>query len=239
MARRGRSGTLIIVGLMWVGALALIYLAGLGIWNFLQGPTPDGEPTAVPGGDEWLYLLEGEHAQHWENVSDDRDIFTLENGILHIPGQYPLRYVAYTAREFEDFDLHLEFKLGFWSNSGVFLRSRPEAPVSRGFEVQVLDDHGYAAHKRGTGGIYDVVTPMFNMARPRGEWNSYDISVRGAEVTITVNGWKVIDTDFAQMTEPIGKFDTPYAELPQTGFLMLQDHGGSVWYRNIAIRPVG
>ena len=55
-------------------------------------------------------------------------------------------------------------------------------------------------------------------------------------VTVTVNGWKVIDTDFAQMTQPIGKFKTPYAEMPKAGRIALQDHGGELWYRNIVIR---
>lgn len=91
--------------------------------------------------------------------------------------------------------------------------------------------------RTGTGSIYDIACPMYNLARPAGEWNSYDITVQGKQVQVVVNGWKVIDTDFSQMVAPIGKFPIAFAELPQEGMVALQDHGGEVWYRNILIRP--
>jgi hypothetical protein len=130
----------------------------------------------------------------------------------------------------------MEFKLAKGANSGIFLRAQPNDPVYRGFEVQVLDDFGDSPNKNGSGSIYDVVTPMFNLARPAGEWNSYDITVRGTNVVVIMNGWKVIDTDLALMTEPLGKFPVAYADLPREGLLMLQDHGGEVWYRNILLK---
>ncbi len=203
------------------------------------GPVPEGYPTDPPTGSGWIDLLDAEHAGNWENITDDTDLFAVEDGIIHIFGSSlpPLRYVGYTGREFTDFDLHIEFKVTWRANSGVFLRAQRDDPVYRGWEVQVLDDHGQPPNKNGSGAIYDVVTPMFNMARPRGTWNSYDISVSGTKVTIVMNGWKVIDTDFALMTEPIGKFKVPFAEMPRSGILALQDHGGEVWYRNIRVRP--
>ena len=201
-------------------------------------PLPRGLPTPAPQGPEWEDLLSEGNGAQWRNVTDDSAIFAVEGGTLHIFGRslYPLRYVAYGEDKLADFELHVEFKVAPGANSGVFLRAQPNDPVRRGFEVQVLDDYGDPPHKNGSGAIYDVVTPMFNLARTTGEWNSYDITVRGGEVVIVVNGWKVIHTDLAQMTEPLGKFSIPYAELPKEGLLMLQDHGGEVWYRNILLK---
>ncbi|MCL4218096.1 MAG: DUF1080 domain-containing protein, partial [Candidatus Hydrogenedentes bacterium] len=68
--------------------------------------------------------------------------------------------------------------------------------------------------------------------------NSYDITLRDGRIIIVFNGWKVVDTDFALMTTPLGKFEAPYAQLPEAGSIMLQDHGGEVWYRNLLIRPL-
>lgn len=201
-------------------------------------PRPEGMPAPAPVGEGWVNLLDSDHAPHWENVTDDKELFEIQSEVLHIFGRtiYPLRYVAYTGEKFGDFDLHLEFKVARGANSGVFLRMQPESPDDRGFEVQILDDHGKAPTRTRTGAIYDVVTPMFNLSRPAGEWNSYDIRLRGTEVKVILNGWKVIDTDFARMTERIGKFSKPYADMPAEGRLALQDHGGEVWFRNIFIR---
>ncbi|MCC6145569.1 MAG: DUF1080 domain-containing protein [Candidatus Hydrogenedentes bacterium] len=226
---------------LWgIGSLLVItVIAVFAIRAWLKDPVPSGEPTPPPAGEGWMNLLDEAHAKSWANITDDKDIFEIADGMLHIFGRtvYPLRYAGYTGQPFSDFDLHLEFRLEDGANSGVFLRVQRDDPVRRGWEVQVLEDYGSAPNKNGCGAIYDVVTPMFNMSRPAGEWNSFDISVRGPEVVVFVNGWRVVHTDFSKMTSPIGKFETPFAELPKEGLLALQDHGGEVWYRNIFIKP--
>lgn len=240
-ARQKRSSALLRLALVAslafvIGCVSRPYLHALAP----NHPTPEGSPTPPPDGEGWLNLLDAQHASQWKNLGDDLDIFEIRDKTLHIFGRtvYPLRYVTYTERTFSDFDLHLEFKVARHANSGVFLRMHPQDPVNRGFEIQVLDDFGNPPTKNGCGSIYDVVTPMFNMSRPAGEWNSYDISVRGRNVVVIMNGWKIIDTDFSNMTSPIGKFPIAYRDLPLEGHLALQDHGGEVWYRNILIRPV-
>lgn len=226
-------------GIVALSVLALACVGGCAFLFRKHSPVPVGQPTAAPEGDAWLHLLEPPHADAWKNITDDKNIFALADGELHIFGTslWPLRYVGYTAKPFGNFDLHLEVKLTRGANSGIFLRAQPNDPVYRGFEIQVLDDYGKPPSKTGSGAIYDVVTPMFNMARPAGEWNSYDITLDETSVIVIMNGWKVIDVDLALMTEPYGKFEVPYAELPREGTLALQDHGGEVWYRNIRIRP--
>lgn len=223
---------------------ALVLLAGalmLGGRFWPRGPIPVGEPTAPPEGPGWIDLLSEEHAPLWKNITDDKDIFAIEDGVLHIYGRtwFPLRYVGYTGRDFGDFDLHLAFKLTRRANSGVFLRVQENDPVRRGWEVQVLEDYGKPPHRHGCGAIYDIVTPMYNMSRPPGEWNSFDISVRGHIVKVTMNGWLIVHADFSKMTEPLGKFPLPYAEMPLSGLIALQDHGGEVWFRDIRVRPAG
>lgn len=233
MAASGRAKKLII-------AVTAAGVLALGIWRFIaeEAPVPVGQATSAPPGPEWQDLLSGDSVRAWRNITDESEIFEIQGDTLHIPGNslYPLRYVAWGEERLGDFALHLEFKVASGANSGVFLRAQPNDPVYRGFEVQVLDDHGDPPNKNGSGAIYDVVTPMFNLARPAGEWNSYDIVVRGTSVVVIMNGWKVIDTDLALMTKPLGKFPVAYADLPREGLLMLQDHGGEVWYRNIRLK---
>jgi len=241
MVRRSRArATLQFVALAGcafaLGCVSRPYITGL----FDKGPVPIGSPTARPEGEGWVDLLDAEHATQWKNLGDDNDIFEVRDGVLHIHGRtvYPLRYVTYAGETFEDFDLHVEFKVARGTNSGVFLRTQPGDAVNRGFEVQVLDDFGKHPTKNSCGAIYDVVTPMYNLSRRAGEWNSYDISVKGKLVTVTMNGWKIIDTDFSKLTTPIGKFSIAYNDLPIEGNLAFQDHGGEVWYRNVIIKPL-
>ncbi len=206
-----------------------------GAWK----PRPEGAPTAAPTGEGWINLLSEEEIPLWKNITDDMDIFEIKDGELHIFGRTltKLRYAGYTGRAFSDFELHLEFKVTRRANSGLFLRVLENDPVRRGFEVQVIDDHGKPPTLTGSGAIYDAVSPMFNLARPAGEWNSYDISARNGHIVVHMNGWKVIDVNFDQMTKPVGKFTLPFAELPREGLIALQDHGGEVWYRNVFVRP--
>lgn len=228
-----------------LAAVFVVVLAGAGLALWLLGaehggPVPVGEPTAAPAGDGWVNLLDGEHAKLWKNLGDSKDIFEIKDGMFHMYGVTltPLRYATYTGEKYTDFELHVEFKVTEDANSGLFLRAQPNDPVHRGFEVQVLDDYGDPPTRNSCGSVYDVVTPMFNMSRPTGEWNSYDITVKGTQVVIVMNGWKVIDTDFAPMKTLLGKFKVPYADMERTGNIALQDHGGECWYRNLMVRKL-
>lgn len=170
-----------------------------------RGGKPVGAPTPAPSGEGWINLLDAANAPLWKNLGDDKDIFEVRDGVLHVYGRtvYPLRYATFTGQTFGDFDLHVEFKVTRGANSGLFLRTAPNDPVNRGFEVQVLDDHEKNPTKNSCGAIYDVVTPMFNASRPAGEWNSYDISVRGKSITVIMNGWKIVEADFSKLTTPV------------------------------------
>lgn len=232
MTRKMTIAAIVVLAVVVVGAVVYAYVEK-------PGPVPSGEPTARPSGEGWIDLLDAAHTSGWKNVGDSKEIFEIKDGMLHILGRtlYPLRYATYTTERYGDFDMHVEFKLAEGTNSGVFVRAQPNDPVARGFEVQVLEDFGKPPNKNSCGSIYDVVTPMFNMSRPAGEWNSYDISVKGTEVIVIMNGWMVIHTDIGKMKTCLGKFKLPYAELPREGNIALQDHGGEAWYRNVLIRP--
>jgi len=230
MKRKILTGLLVSLVVVESAILGLILL-----WP--HGPVPQGAPTPRPEGDDWIDLLDAGHASGWANVSDDRDVFEIADGVLHIYGTFGrLRYVGYTPETFGDFDLHIEFKVTPRANSGVFLRvPKGESPF-RGFEIQVLDDHGKPPSPHRSGAIYDVVTPMHNLSRPTGQWNAYDVTVRGRTVTVHMNGWLVVQSDFSKMTTPLGKFNAPYAKMSLEGTISVQDHGGEVWYRNILVR---
>jgi len=200
---------------------------------------PVGAMTPAPEGEGWTNLFSEENAAHWKNVTDKLEgVFTIENGVFHVSGRKPTRYIAWMGDSFGDFELHVEFKVAEGANSGVFFRSDPDDPVQGGMEIQVYGDHGKAPTTQGSGALYDIATPMFNMALPAGEWNSYDIRFVDSRLEVVYNGWKVLDIDVSLMTMPIGKFDTPLALMPREGHIILQDHGDEVWFRNLFVRAL-
>lgn len=200
---------------------------------------PAGAPTEAPSGEGWIDLFAEPYAERWTNPDDDVEVFTLTDGTLHILGASvtELRYAAIPDAVWKDFELHIEYKLAPGANSGMFLRW-PDTDLHRGFEVQMLDDFGEEPSAIRTGAIYDVVTPMYNMSRPAGEWNSIDVRAVGPLIEVWVNGWKVIDTNLDQLTMPVGKFDVPFAEYAREGYIALQDHQTEAWFRNFYIRPI-
>ena len=105
------------------------------------------------------------HAGGWRNITDDAAIFEIQDGTLHIFGKsfYPLRYVAWETERLADFELHLEYRWPGAQAAGYFCARSPTIRCiavlrSRCWMISVR------AAQRGAGGIYDVVTPMFNLA---------------------------------------------------------------------------
>lgn len=91
-----------------------------------------------------------------------------------------------TSKEkFWNFDLHAEYKLWEHSNSGIGLRGR--------YEVQIAEDFGKEPYKQGHGALYYRIVPTSNPSKKIGEWQTMDVRLIGREVSVTMNGVKIID----------------------------------------------
>jgi hypothetical protein len=130
-----------------------------------------------------------------------------------------------TTRKFEDFKLHIEYNCPQDGNSGVYLRGRYEVQVE--YEPPGTDDKYH-----GMGSIYGFIAPAV-MVRPRpGEWESYDVTLVGRNVTVVRDGVTTIDNqEIPGITG--GALDSHEGE---AGPLYIQgDHTGGMKYRNITI----
>jgi hypothetical protein len=85
-----------------------------------------------------------------------------------------------TEDKFYDYDLHVEFNLPKGSNSGVYNRGL--------FEIQLFDSFGVARPAfHDCGALYERARPAENYARPPGDWQSFDISMRGKKLSLVWN----------------------------------------------------
>ena len=159
----------------------------------------------------------------------------------------------WTARQYGDFILDLEFKVGPKSNSGVGIRVASPAPTRRkrwytdgALEIQILSPNDHKKpDKHDCGSMYDLVAATKKMEKKPGEWNRYTIIAKGSKIKVIFNGEKVIDMDLDDWPKvgknPDGtpnKYRKAMRDFPRRGHILLQDHGQPVWFRNIYIKPL-
>ncbi len=130
-----------------------------------------------------------------------------------------------TRQRFTDFKLHLEFRCPKDSNSGVYLRGR--------YEVQIEGTAGLEPINDVLGSIYGFLPPNDDAAGPPGEWQTYDITLVGRQVTVVLNG-KTITCGAEIPGTTGGALDSDEGA---PGPLMLQGDHGSVEFRNIVLTP--
>jgi Domain of Unknown Function (DUF1080) len=158
----------------------------------------------------------------WHTQYGQPSQWVVENGVLRSPK--PGDNLV-TDRTFRDFKLHIEFRVQKDGNSGVYLRGR--------HEVQVEDDYGREPGSHRFSGVYGFIEPNAMMARPAGEWNTYDITLVGRAVTVVANGRRVICEQI--IPGPTGGAIDSHEGEP--GPLLLQGDHLPVEYRNIVITP--
>lgn len=131
-----------------------------------------------------------------------------------------------SEKAFQDMKLHIEFNVDPKSNSGVYLRGR--------YEIQILDnpDAKMALDPHGCGGVYSRIAPKMDATKPAGEWQTYDITFVGRQVTVVLNGQTIVQGVVEGIT---GGAIEPYEDQP--GPLMLQGDHGKVRFRNIVVTP--
>lgn len=177
--------------------------------------------SAEPVWDKPIKLFNGKDLTGWKALGP-KNQWVVEGEVLKSPASGAN---LCTEQKFTDFKLHIEFRLPPSSNSGIYLRGR--------YEVQVEDSFGKEPFSIYLGGIYGFIDPLFQAAKPSGEWQSYDITLVGRKVSVTLNGQKVIvEQNIPGVTG--GAMDSDEGE---SGPIMFQGDHGAVEYRNIVITP--
>ena len=155
----------------------------------------------------------------------------VEDGLL-ISESGPDKEYGYlgTEKNYQDFEVNLEFKQEANGNSGVFIRSTVDGTKVSGWQVEV------APPGNDTGGIYESYgrgwlikpDPEKDKALKFGEWNKMKIIVKGGRVTSYVNGQMMVDYEDDKIRD--GK-----------GGVLLQIHDGGgikVYWRNIVLKKL-
>jgi hypothetical protein len=130
-----------------------------------------------------------------------------------------------TAKDFEDFEMLVDWKIEKDGDSGIYLRGSPQ--------VQIWDP---AKWPEGSGGLYNnqkgQAKPLLRADNPIGEWNTFRIKMIGERMTVYLNDVLVVDSvaleNYWDRTIPI---------FPG-GQIELQSHSTPLFFRNIFIREI-
>lgn len=213
----------------------------------------------------WKRLFDGKTLQGWRNYGSPEPVekWTVENGVLKFePGSLGMFSMIkgaifgggtgdliYAEESFENFELSLEWKISENGNSGIFYFVADEnhkTPWLTGLEMQVLDNNGHPDGEIKThraGDLYDLEASNPETALPHGQWNRVTIRVQDNLIEHWMNGTKVVSIQrFSPEWNRLvanSKFnDMPDFGKAASGYIVLQDHGDPVWYRNIKLRPL-
>lgn len=157
----------------------------------------------------------------------------------------------YTEKEYADFVLRFEFRLTENANNGIGIRAPLDADAAyAGIEIQVLDDSGskYTNLRPAQyhGSIYDMVPAKRGFQKPVGEWNSEEITARGRQITVTLNGATIVDANLDDVKDEATLAKHRDLSRPEgsrgiantKGHIGLLGHGARVEFRNFRIKEL-
>jgi len=193
-------------------------------WTWTAVSAPKLARKSAPEWGKPVSLFNGKDLTGWTMSDPNASAkWTVVNGTLVTPGRGP---ELISTAKFTDFKLHVEFNCGHGANSGVYLRGR--------YEVQIEDDPQPEGPTMRTGGVYGFLAPSPEPPRRPGEWQTYDITLVGREITLVLNGQTIIDKQ--EIPGITGGALDSHEGLP--GPIYLQgSEAGYVAFRNITITP--
>ena len=179
-------------------------------------PTASGQT-----GEGWITLLDGSKMSDWNQVGESN--WRLEDGAVvadKLASKDPAFLVSKSS--YKDFMLHIEFWASDDANSGIYMRCQDPAKITDKscYEANIFDQRKDPSY--GTGALMHFVE-VNPMPKAGGKWSTYEITAKGRQITVVLNGQKT-----AEMRNNL------FAEGP----IALQHGAGVIKFRKVAIKPL-
>ncbi|AEI51893.1 3-keto-disaccharide hydrolase [Runella slithyformis] len=183
-------------------------------------------------------LFDGKSFKGWEG--DTLKTWRIENGAIVGGSRFtkvPNNEFLCTTRSYANFDLKLKFKLegteGF-INAGVQFRSKrltDPAYEMIGYQADLGDKYWASLYdeSRRNKTLIAPEESLIKKILKLGDWNNYEVRADNQRIRIYLNGQLTVD------------YTEPDANIPQSGLIGLQIHGGGkaeVAYKDIFIQEL-
>jgi hypothetical protein len=215
------------------------------------------EPAVNKTDDGWVSLFDGKTLNGWHNYGKTTvgEAWKIADGTLYLDTTKKAGWQTaqggdiVSADEYDNFDLKLEWKIAPGGNSGIIFYVHEDSTKYKyvwntGPEMQVLDNDLHAdgkIPKHRAGDLYDLISSGSEPVKKPGEWNEAEIVSKDGKLDFFLNGVNVVSTmlwdDAWKKLVAGSKFkEWPDFGTYKKGHIALQDHGNTVWYRNIKIK---
>ena len=174
-----------------------------------------------PGDAGWVTLFDGSNLDQWYRVGDGN--WRLEDGAVvadKLTGKNQGFLVS--NKMYRDFELHAEFWVSHDANSGIYMRcGNPMVFTDKiCYEANIFDQRKDPTY--GTGALVHIAK-VVPMPKAGGQWNTYDITVKGRRIVLVLNGVKTVDVEDSTL---------------KSGHIGLQYAAGVVKFRKVQIKEL-
>ncbi len=192
--------------------------------------------------DGFKRMFNGKSLDGWEG---NKQSFVVKDGTIVCDPSLGGKGDLFTEKDYGDFVMRFEFRLTPGANNGLAIRTPFNGHAAYdGMELQILDHdspryRGWLKDYQHHGSIYGVVPAKTGYLKPVGEWNYEEVTAKGKQITIKLNGTTIVDADIEKASTPktIDEKEHP-GLLRTTGRIGFAGHGDRVEFRNLRIKSL-